>query len=164
MSTEAANELRYEGVLLGADLVAEERGGRHVMSVPREAVRRIQLVRGPAGERLVLQSAFALLLVAIGVAAAAYVVGQLQTTGGTFHLNVAAGAMFVPLGALIMWSAFRPRYYLRVETKNDLRKVGFQTKASVEELAGFVNLAQRVHGYEVEWCIDSPRTGSSPFR
>jgi len=164
MGTAPPNELRYEGVLFCADLVAEERGGRNVVSLPREAVRRIQLLRGPAGERLIPQAAFALLLVAIGVVAAAYLLGQLRTSGGTLHLNVAGGVIFIPLGALILWSAFRPRYYLRVQTTNDMRKVGFLPKASVEEIAGFVNLAQRVHGYEVEWCVDSSRPGGSPFR
>ena len=60
MDPSPTNELRYEGVLFRADIVAEERRGRNVVSVPREEVRHIQLLRGPAGKRLALQSAFAL--------------------------------------------------------------------------------------------------------
>jgi hypothetical protein len=164
MDTSPSNELRYEGVLFRADVVAEERRGRHVVSVPREEVRHIQLLRGPAGERLALQSAFALLLVVLGIAATAILLGELRARDATVHLNVAAGAVFMPLGGLILWSALRPRYYLRVQTRNDMRKLGFQSKASAEEIANFVNLAQRVHGYEVEWYVDSLRTGSPPFR
>ena len=93
----------------------------------------------------------------LGIAATAIFLGELRARDATLHLNVAAGAVFMPLGGLILWSALRPRYYLRVQTNNDMRKLGFQSKASAGEIANFVNLAQHVHGYEVEWCVDSLR-------
>ncbi len=164
MDTESANELRYQGVVIGADEVAEERRGRRVVSVPREAIRRLELVRGSGGERVIAQAAFAVFLLVLGVTAAAILLGEFRAIDATIHLNVAAGLVFVPLGGWVLWSALRPAYFLRVRTDRDMRKVVFEPKAQAERISEFINLVQRVHGYEIEWCVEPSPTRGSPFR
>ncbi len=164
MDPVAPNELRYEGVVVAANEVAEERRGRRVVAVPREAIRRIEVARGPRGERLVAQAAFACLLFVLGLLSAAILLGELRATYATIHLNLAAGLVFVPLGGLVLWSALRPAYFLRVRTDRDMRKVVFEPKAQADGIADFIERVRRVHGYEVEWCVERSPTHGSPFR
>jgi len=164
MDAASPNELRYEGVFVDADEVAEERRGRRVVAVPRGAIRRIEVARGARGERVVAQAAFAVLLLVLGVLAAAILLGELRTRDATIHLNMAGGLGFVPLGAWVLWSALRPAYFLRVRTDRDMRKIVFEPNAQVEQIAAFLERVRRVHGYEVEWRVERSPATTSRFR
>ncbi len=155
----AANELRYQGVFLSNDVVAEERGGRSVVTIPREDILRLELARGPAGERLGLQVAFAMLLTVIGIGATAAFLGAWKQ-GMPVHIELGSGGAFLPLAGFILWLAFRPRFYLRVQTRTEVRKIGFEPRAKAEEIAAFLGAARSVHGYEVE----ATRATMTPFR
>lgn len=150
------NELRHAGIVLHADGVAEERGGRPTVTIPRESLRRIELRRGAPGERLWLQTLFAAVMGVIGLVSAAMVIGELRASPA-IHVNLAAGPLFLPVGALILWLALRPRHYLRITTAKEVRKLAVETTARPVEIASLLASAQRVHGHEVE--RDAPGGG-----
>lgn len=62
------------------------------------------------------------------------VVGELRASP-VIHVNLAAGPLFLPVGALVLWLALRPRHSLRVTTATEGRKLSFDTAARPEESA-----------------------------
>jgi hypothetical protein len=147
--------LRCGQVLVSDEVVAEERGAHAVVSVPRQSITELVLARGPRGERLAAQSAFALVLVAVGLASATAVDG---------HPRLMAGLAFLPFGLWVLWSAWRPSYYLKVHTAKDMRKVCFDPRTEPQEIRRFLELVERVHHVRVEWRAPALATTSAPYR
>jgi hypothetical protein len=69
------NELHAGNVVFSASGIAERQGARNAVFVAREAIRSVDFLRGPGGERIVVQLLFALVLLAIAFASVRIALG-----------------------------------------------------------------------------------------
>ena len=121
---------KYLAVELSAEGAAEWADRRRVVFVPRDQIVGIEVRRGIAGERPVLQ-------VIVGVAA--------------------GGAPIALVGGWVLWTGVRPAYYLRVRTHDDARKLVLDRKVDLAQLSTMLEAARSRFGYAVDWAIDEPR-------
>jgi hypothetical protein len=143
--------------------------GRRVVFVPREAVVRIELRRGIAGERPVLQVLFGVVTLLLGLVLLSSVVGVFDIVwrGGATRIAArlaAGGAPMMLVGAWVLWTGLRPTYYLRVRTAGDSRKLLLARKVDLATLSRALHDATHRFGYVVAWGIDEPRPPMAPFR
>jgi hypothetical protein len=138
--TEDADVLVSECHSLGITRTSlvEVQDRQHVAAVPLSDIRRLSVRYGIASERttslaitgtgMLAISAWALLLVTQGLLAGDH--------PPKFEmLLVTLG----PFGAVLLYLALRRRFYLRVETEKDVRKLPFATQLTHADLARFLD-------------------------
>ncbi len=168
--SESVEAVRYAGLELGPEGVAEWVGERRAVFVPRNAIVAVDLERGVAAERPVLQSLFAGTSVLLGLLLLASLAGLFAHGDETGAPRFAAGgAPLAILGVWMFWNGLRPVYYLRVRTADDARKLLLPKKIDWAELSKVLYQSQRRFGYLVNWAdgIARPSNGSSvdlPYR
>jgi hypothetical protein len=161
--------VRCLGVELGSDGAAEWMDGRRVVFVPREAVVGIELRRGIAGERPILQVLFGILTSLLGLLLLSSVAGvfDIVLAGGASRLAArlaAAGAPMMVVGGWVLWTGLRPTYYLQVRTATDRRKLLLARKVDLAAVSRALHDASHRFGYPIAWGIDAPRPPAAPFR
>jgi hypothetical protein len=157
-----AKGVRCMGVELGADGVAEWQDRQRVVFVPREGIQCVELRRGIAGERPLLQVVFGGGACLVGVVLLSSLVGLIggTGTGGVTGLGArfaAGGVLVLLLGGWVLWTGLRPAYYLRVSTATDTRKLLLVGKVDLAQLSGALRAAEERFGYPVKWNIDESR-------
>jgi hypothetical protein len=154
--------VRYLGVELGADGAAEWLDGRRAVFVAREAVIDVELRRGIAGERPVLQFVLGGGALVLGAALLFTLAGVLDGAWSPVAARfAAAGVPLSILGAWVLWTGARPAYYLRVRTALDARKLLLARRVDLPELSTALHEASRRFGYRVSWALDDPRPPTS---
>ena len=161
MPPPATESIRYLGVELGPEGASEWADRRRVVHVPRPSVTRIELCRGIAGERPLLQLVFGVAVCILGLALLAS-----MWTGGASGMALrfaAAGVSLLLVGGYVVWSGLRPAYFLRVRTSDDARKLVLASKVNLAQLSDALHAAQERFGYVVEWAIEDarPPTGAT---
>jgi hypothetical protein len=161
--------VRYLSVRFDGDGVSEWQDGRQVVVVPRAEIVEIELRRGPAGERPVVQlvlGAASVLLGAVCLVSLFERIG-LVWSGRIAHGGIrllAASALFLILGAYVVISALRPAYLLRVATQRGARKLVFTGKADLASIAAALRQADERFGYTVQWAVADRVPGTPPYR
>jgi hypothetical protein len=166
----AAGAVRFLGVELGGDGAAEWLDRRRVVFVPREAIVNIEIRRGIAGERPILQVLFGVATMLLGAWVLLFSFASILDVvwrGGAirvFPRLAAAGVPVMILGAWVLWTGLRPTYYLRVRTASEARKLLLARKIDLAELSRALHDASQRFGYAVTWGIEDPRPPVAPFR
>jgi hypothetical protein len=163
-ATASRQTVRYLSVELSAEGVAEWVDRRRAVFVPRVEITAIELRRGVAAERPLVQ-------LVLGVA---FLVGGVGlVVGGAHGLSsglvrtsarlLAAAGMLSVLGCYLLYSALRPQHYLFVRNRTDGSKIVFAGKADLRAIEQALRAASERWGYEVTWTIPRP-TGMGPYR
>jgi hypothetical protein len=158
--------LRYLSLELGEEGVAEIGEDRRVVFVPRADITGLELRRGIAGERPVLQVVVGFALIALGLsmlgALQAVLEGFLPRTSGRI---AGGGAACIAVGAYILWTGLRPAHYLWVRSSRDARKVLILGRVDLGHLAEILAKAKLLYGYEVAWQVKKPGAPDArPYR
>jgi len=153
-------------VELGADGATEWAEMRRTVFVPRDAIVSVQLRRGIAGERPLVQVIVGGLSIALGLYILSFVSGLLEGSWTRLGARLGAGSIvFVMLGGWVLWTGIRPAYYLRVVTRDDdARKLVLKGKVDLAAVSTALHVAQSRFGYATEWQIEHPRPPAAPFR
>jgi len=162
-ATANGERIRYISLEVDAAGMAELDGQLRAVVIPRDRIEGVELRRGIPGERPVAQVVLALVCFAIA-GASMRVLDAWWRSGGTISTKMAAGIALGPLGAWILLSAFRPRYYLFVRMKNDARKLVFQGPATRAGLAQFIRRANQIHGYGITSALPGFDLVGTPYR
>jgi hypothetical protein len=166
MATAAPKPVRFLGVELGPDGASEWVDRRRVVHVPRQGILALELRRGIAGERPLLQLLVGGALSLLGLLIVASLVG-VAGSGHVARMGIrlmTGGVLMSGLGGYVLWTGLRPAYYLRVRLADDARKLVLARKVDLAQLSGALRTAEERFGYLVEWGIDSPRPAGSAYR
>ena len=137
--------LDYSGVRVSQLAIAETSSGRVVVHVPGVDVLDITVRHGLAAERPVGVIACGLLLISVGAVFVRHLIMWFWQ-GGKAYVEEGFGAGLIVLGALLVRSALRRRYFVAVRTASDLRKLAFAPEARREEVLQFVTRAGQILG------------------
>lgn len=142
--------LNYLNVFMGTEGISELHGGSRIF-IPRQEIRKIELVHGYASERPRLQF---IVGVAMLGAAIYMIAGIASFFAGDSGGPVMGKAILMPLfpGVLGIWmllTALRKRTYLSVSTGKNARKIIFHGAVEVIALQDFLEEASRRYGYAV---------------
>jgi hypothetical protein len=111
--------LEYGAVRLSADSAAEMDHGRALVRIPRAAIVRIELVRGPGAERPLVGVVLAIVLAVIAVAGPVILMLALLRHVSIPAKLVTSLAFIIP-AIWLLDLALRPRWYLRVDNGSRL--------------------------------------------
>jgi len=158
--------IRLLDVELGADGATEWAETRRTVFVPRDAIVSVQLRRGIAGERPLVQVIVGCLSIALGLFIVTGVTGLIEANWTSMGARLGAGSVvFVILGGWILWTGVRPAYYLHVVTRDDdARKLVLKGRVDLAAVSAALHSAQSRFGYATEWQIEHPRPPAAPFR
>jgi hypothetical protein len=164
--TARGNGVHVQDLELGADGATEWAETRRTVFVPRDAVVSVQLRRGIAGERPLVQVIVGSLSIAIGLVILSGVTGLIDANWAAMGARLGAGSVvFMILGGWILWTGIRPAYYLRVVTRDDdARKLVLHGKVDLAAVSAALHAAQSRFGYATEWQVEHPRPPAPPFR
>jgi hypothetical protein len=166
MSSYAPKPVRFLGVELGPDGASEWVDRRRVVHVPRQGILGVELRRGIAGERPLLQLLVGGAVTVLGLV----ILGSLVGVAGAGHVArmgirlMTGGLLMSLLGGYVLWTGLRPAYYLRVRTADDARKLVLARKVDLAQLSAALRAAEERFGYAVQWGIDSPRPVGDAYR
>ena len=128
------------------DAAIEELAGEIVAtSVPRADVLGLEISYGRVGERPIPTTLLALGVTAFGSTIAWHLLAVMQN-GGRFFYYEAFGLVLIPLGAWMLWSAWRRGRLLFVTTRRERRRFSFARGTTDEELVAFHARAQPLLG------------------
>ena len=145
-------ELLYLNVAISEEGLAELRKGRRVVFVPKERVQGIEVRFGSPAERPLIQGILGSVLTAFGLAGVFFL-----AEGGIAMYRWEAGSLFFTvIGLWLLWETMRRRYYLRVISSNDERKLVFSGKVQKSELSTFLQSATAL-GYNFKRCINDKK-------
>jgi hypothetical protein len=125
----------------------DELAGKAVgASVRREDVLKLEIAHGRVGERPILTTLLALVILAFGALILWHIVMWFENGGAIIRIE-GAGLSLIPLGAWMLWSTWRRGPLLFIETRRERRRFAFARGTTDQELLAFHAQAQTVlHG------------------
>jgi hypothetical protein len=144
--------LKFHGLEISDDEIAECQGGQRVVVIPRSAIRAIGLEHGTVAERPLRQALFGLALFLPGITLGGRLWWRFITT---MHLPPAPRTLLVAplcllvLGAWTLRDVIRRGWFLRVETESDARKLRITGNVDRVELMAFIDRVRDELGYDV---------------
>ena len=143
MDLNKLEEVRCGKVVVTHDSLIELGEQHPAVTLSRNDVVDVRLLRGSTAERPVLELLFGLGMIGVRLFAVA------RLLAGEGGLATAGGVAMAAWGAFILVRVVRPGHYLRVRLKNDLRKLCFGAGVNTRELSQFIEAVRREHGLEV---------------
>jgi hypothetical protein len=141
--------MEHANVLISDEGLFELDGKRKVLSVPRSTIESIRLLHGIQSERPLVQSAFGLILIGIGLTPLRWVVSWVQE-GGVLTKEVLLLCLTIPIGLWMLWAALAPGYYLLVTSTSGTRKIAFARNAPFSEIHQLLKDANEQLGYAIQ--------------
>lgn len=148
MSDPTIKRLAHLNVEISERGISEFSGGKRIVFVPKEEIRKIEVRFGSRAERPFVQLIGALLLLGIGFA------GLLMTIDSGMR-GFRWGAGFLVFGGFGIWflhELFSKSHYFQVVCNNDKRKLVIRGKFEAVEFSKFIKDAAEL-GYNFENCL-----------
>jgi|GEM_PF-3159858 len=135
---DASGSVEGSGDVLGRVVIAREDiceldGNREVIRVPRDEVRLVELCRDSGSHHPILQAALGVVLSTFGLWGVGGLVAWLRE-GGVLYLGITTALIvLLPVGAWVVFDAFRPRVLLRLRLNKGRRKLLFGSELGKSE-------------------------------
>jgi len=150
--------IRCGDVIACSEFLGEMRRDRVLLKVARDSVVEVRLRKGTTAERPILQLAFGIAMIGVGLFALARVIAIVG--GGGIPMASLSGLAMAGWGVWISIEVVRPGLYLDVRTRNDRRKLSFGAGVTLRELSAFVALARQELAIEIETDLFRDRQAS----
>jgi hypothetical protein len=139
-SDDSSDKLLAEchGIGFSRSSLVEIQDGQPVVTIVLPHIVKVTLRRGIASERPALLALMGLVLVAISAWALVLVL-QLLLQGEHPPKFVLLPVTLAPFGGMLIHLALRSRTYLLIETRDDTRKLPFDSSVTKPEIEGFLN-------------------------
>jgi hypothetical protein len=142
-------ELRCHQIQIRRGKLEELRDGDPVVAIPLGEIVDVRITRGLVAERPLIQVATGLALTAIGVLYGLPILSvglQGRKTAVMLELLL---ILCLALGPLVVATAFRRGLVLRVQLRRETRKLHAGRRATVADLAPFIDRARSDHGLAI---------------
>jgi hypothetical protein len=150
--------VRYCAIELSDAGIAElSRESRRLAFVPKDEIIDIELRRGPAGERIVVQTVLGVAFLGVAFYFCRGLVLWLVHGGPVLFRALGGAMLFAFVGGSLLWTALRPRHHLRIATRSmGLRKLAFGASADPGSLRTVIDQSKRTHGYVIRAELAAP--------
>lgn len=136
------------GLSFTPEVIEMVQAGQVMVSVPREEIVHLAIQRGSHAERPLIQAAFSVLMIFMGLAPIA---AFLDIAIGDLPLKAGSMVAFLPFGCWGLWSALARGFFILVDLKNDRRKLPIDLGTSLVEIRQLIQDVERSFGYSIEW-------------
>ncbi len=139
--------------------IAQLKGGKAVITVPREKILRIKLVHDARAKNPFCQFFLGFTLLALGIIGMITIFLAALGKPGLFQTAVEDAGL--PLLPIVLWlmigagiwclaGVFQSRYQFHIETERGICKLFFGKSADIGEIRQFVRKARMDYGYEID--------------
>jgi hypothetical protein len=140
------DSIQYLAVRIDRNALMEMRTPRTPLTVvSRDDVLSIELVRASESAHPVIQTAFGMTLIGIGLIPVPVIILH-----GAVSKPVLALFVMVGLGAYLIYDAWRRVPLLRVKTIRGTARLAFRSRVDPEQLRAFIREAEETFGYSIE--------------
>ena len=144
LSAEGQPVLKYDNLMVSPRGIAETDGNKIIIFVAANEIERITLKFGRPEHRPGLSLSIGSILALIGV------FGLVEIFRATRGWRYEIGMMLLgSMGGLLIFDTFKQRYFLEINTKNDLRRLVFSKTAQKVAIENFCKDVSVAHNYKI---------------